>query len=140
MNVSFGSCKSIFGYPHTTYHLSNSASLGLLTYQKINCYYFEMENSRFPNRLKRYRRIYFFSQQEVACLLGLKDTSPLSKWEKGISFPNLIYLFRLCRIYKTLPSELYVELWQNISNEMAAKEIDLLAQQESVTSNQTFYI
>jgi transcriptional regulator with XRE-family HTH domain len=99
-----------------------------------------MENSRFPNRLKRYRRIFFLSQQEVATLLGLKDTSPLSKWEKGVSFPNLMHLFRLCRIYKTLPSELYVELWHSISKEMAAKEVDLLAHQESLTNNQIFYL
>jgi len=99
-----------------------------------------MDNSRFPNRLKKYRRTFFFSQKEVAAILGLKDTSPLSRWEKGISFPGLIHLFRLCRIYKTLPSELYVELWQSISKEIAAKEIDLLTQHEPINSNQTFYI
>lgn len=99
-----------------------------------------MDNSRFPNRLRKHRRIFCFSQKEVATILGLKDTSPLSRWEKGMSFPDLVHLFRLCRIYKTLPSELYVELWQSISKEIAAKEADLLAQQESVSSNQTFYI
>jgi len=99
-----------------------------------------MDNSRCPNRLKRFRRIFCLSQIEVATLLELKDASLISRWEKGMLFPGLMHLFQLCRIYKTLPSELYVELWQNISKEIAAKEADLLAQQEPVSSKQTFYL
>lgn len=99
-----------------------------------------MEKCRFPNKLKRYRRLHSLSQKEVASLLGLKDTSPLSRWEKGKSFPSLINLFQLSRIYKTLPSELYIELWQTISKEIATKEANLFAQQEPFTTNETFYI
>src|ERR1017187_6068702 len=69
-----------------------------------------MENCRFPNRLKKYRRLFCFSQKEVASMLGLKDTSPLSRWEKGISLPGLMHLFRLSQIYKTMPCEMYVKL------------------------------
>jgi transcriptional regulator with XRE-family HTH domain len=91
-----------------------------------------MENSRFPNRLRKYRRLFCFSQKQVAIMLGLTDTSPLSRWEKGISLPNLVYLFRLARIYKTMPSEMYFELWQNVSKEIGAKENDLLTRKESL--------
>jgi len=99
-----------------------------------------MENSRFPNRLKRHRRFFFLSQKEVAARLGLKDIGLISRWEKGKTLPNLVHLFQLSRIYKTLPSELYIEIWQSIANEITVKEHNLLAQQESVNSNQTFYI
>src|ERR1017187_1647457 len=99
-----------------------------------------MENCRFPNRLKKYRRLFCFSQREVASMLGLKDPSPLSRWEKGISLPGLMHLFRLSRIYKTMPSEMYFDLWQNISNEISVKENDLLARQESVINNEVYQL
>lgn len=73
-------------------------------------------------------------------LLGLKDTSPLSRWEKGVSLPSLIHLFRLSRIYKAMPSEMYLDLWQHISKEISAKEQNLLAQQESVITNEQYYL
>ena len=65
-------------------------------------------------------------------MLGLKDTSPLSRWEKGISLPGVMHLFGLSRIYKTMPSEMYFDLWQSVSNEISAKENDLLAHRESL--------
>lgn len=73
-------------------------------------------------------------------LLGLKDTSPLSRWEKGVSLPGLIHLFRLSRIYKAMPSEMYFDLWQHISKEISVKEQNLLAQQESAITNEQYYL
>lgn len=73
-------------------------------------------------------------------MLGLKDTSPLSRWEKGISLPGLMHLFRLSRIYKALPNEMYFDLWQSISKEISVKENNLLAQHESLISNEKFYL
>jgi transcriptional regulator with XRE-family HTH domain len=96
-----------------------------------------MVNSRFPNRLKKYRRLFGLSQKDVAAKLGLSDTSTLSRWEKGVSMPNLLHLFRLSRLYRTMPTELYSDLWQTISKEIAAMENNLLAHHESfITSNQ----
>lgn len=99
-----------------------------------------MEQRRIPNRLKKYRRLFCFSQKEVARLLGLKDTSPLSRWEKGISLPGLMHLFRLSRIYKAMPNELYFDLWQNISKDILAKENNLLTQPESIIANEVYQL
>ena len=99
-----------------------------------------MENSRYPNRLKKYRRLFGFSQKKVALILGLNDTSPLSRWEKGISLPNIIHLFRLSRLYKTMPSELYFDLWLNISKEISAKENNLLTQHESIIAKELYHL
>ena len=99
-----------------------------------------MENSRFPNRLKKYRRIFCLSQKQVARMLGLKNTSPLSRWEKGRAFPGIIHLFGLSRIYKTLPSELYIDLWLTISKEISTKENNLFAHHESLITNETYYL
>lgn len=66
-------------------------------------------------------------------MLGLKDTSPISRWEKGLSLPSLIHLFRLARIYKTMPNEMYFELWQNSSKELFSEEFNRLTHHESLT-------
>ena len=52
-----------------------------------------------------------YSQKKVARILGLNDTSTISKWEHGICYPSVLQVFRLARIYQTLPHELFAELW-----------------------------
>ena len=99
-----------------------------------------MGKCRFPNRLKRYRRLFSFSQKEVAALLGLNDTSPLCRWEKGISLPGVMHLFGLARIFKVMPNEMYFDLWQNISKEISVKENNRLAHLESLITNETYYL
>lgn len=86
------------------------------------------------NRLKRFRRIVGLSQKQVAKRLGLSDTSILSRWEKGYVYPNLGYLFRLCKIYKTNPQEIFLELWQKITEDHCCYENKLLADLESFSS------
>lgn len=99
-----------------------------------------MEIRRYPNRLKKFRRLFCFSQKQVARLLGLADASLLSRWEKGKSVPSLVYLFRLARIYKTMPTEMYTDLWQTIIKEMAAEDSTLSAQHGPITPNHSSYL
>lgn len=95
-----------------------------------------MEISRAPNKLRMFRRCSGYSQKKVARILGLADTSTLSRWEHGVSVPGLVQVFRLSRIYHTLPHELFDELWNRIDSEYS-----LLAQDtEPFTSNQSFYL
>ena len=68
-------------------------------------------------------------------MLGLADTSTLSRWEHGIAVPGMVQVFRLARIYQLLPHQLYEELWLQI-----AKESDLLIPSESFNTNQSFFI
>lgn len=70
-----------------------------------------MEIGRYPNKLKFFRRCNGYSQKKVSKLLGLADTSMLSRWEHGCAVPGLIYTFKLARIYQTLPQTLFEELW-----------------------------
>jgi transcriptional regulator with XRE-family HTH domain len=95
-----------------------------------------MEISRIPNKLKMFRRCTGYSQKKVARMLGLSDTSTLSRWEHGVSIPSMVQVFRLARIYHTWPHELFTELWHH--NET---ELPLLTQYpESITPNQSFHI
>jgi transcriptional regulator with XRE-family HTH domain len=95
-----------------------------------------MEISRYPNKLKLFRRCHGYSQKNIAGILGLAYTSTLSRWEKGISFPSVMQVFRLAKIYKTMPHELFIELWNQYD-----RERNLLAQEdEPFNSNQSFLL
>lgn len=83
-----------------------------------------MEIGRYPNKLKMFRHCCGYSQKKVARLLGLADTSTLSRWEHGISLPGMAHTFRLAHIYQTLPHELFIDLWNNI-----VTQSDLLTQE-----------
>ena len=105
-----------------------------------DCYALEMEQGRIPNSLKKFRRLQGLSQTEVALILGLQKTGSISRWEKGISFPGTEYLFRLSILYKTLPNNFYFELWQKLKQETTEKEQKLLAQHESLISNELYFL
>ncbi|MBA4850481.1 helix-turn-helix transcriptional regulator [Emticicia sp. BO119] len=92
-----------------------------------------MEYSRFPNRLKVYRMGVCLSQKQVAKVLGLPNTSKLSRWEHGYGYPSIEHLFYLCLLYKTIPQSIYTDLWQNISKDFFIRENNLLAQHEPFT-------
>lgn len=95
-----------------------------------------MEKGRSSNKLKMFRRSFGFSQKKVARVLGLADTSTLSKWEHGVTLPGTVQVFRLARIYQTLPHELFDELW-NQHDSVGG----LLAQDaEPFTANQSFFV
>ena len=76
-----------------------------------------MEKSRIPNSLKKYRRLTGYSQKQVAKVLGLKQSSCISQWEKGMSLPGAKQLFRLSFLYKTLPNHLYHDLCRTWKDE-----------------------
>lgn len=95
-----------------------------------------METGRYPNKLKMYRRSNGYSQKKVARLLGLADTSTLSRWERGVTLPSTMQVFRLARIYYTEPHALFDELWNQVEG-----DTNLLTQEtEPFTSNQSIFI
>ena len=95
-----------------------------------------MENSRVPNKLKMFRHCCGYSQKKVAHILGLADTSTLSRWEHGVAFPSIKQVFSLARIYRTLPHELFDALWNHTDslNSLLAQEI------EPFNTNQSFFV
>ena len=74
--------------------------------------------TRIPNSLKKHRKLVGYKQIEVALLLGLHDTACISRWEKGLSFPNTINLIKLSIIYRTFPNELYFDLMLQLRHEL----------------------
>ncbi len=96
---------------------------------------FCMEQGRFPNRLKLYRETAGYSQKKVSSILGLGDTSILSRWERGITSPNIKQILWLSRLYNSVPHDLYHELWNSILSVS-----DLSAPTEPFSSQESFYL
>jgi transcriptional regulator with XRE-family HTH domain len=77
-----------------------------------------------------------YSQKKVARMLRLTDTSTISKWEHGICYPSLLQVFRLARIYHTLPHELFAELWLYTGSD----KVLLGSDAHPFISNASFYL
>lgn len=78
-----------------------------------------------PNTLREHRNKVGLRQIDVAKKLGFCNTNRISRWEKGLSVPRIINLFRLSIIYDVLPEELYRELFEKYYTEMQSKKKDL---------------
>ena len=63
-----------------------------------------------------------FSQKRVACALGLKRTSVLSRYEHGTRIPGLINALKLEIIYRTPVAFLFSDLYLELKDEIRKKE------------------
>lgn len=63
------------------------------------------------NNLYKLRKARGLRQIDVVDKLGFTSTDRLSQWERGISAPNIVNLFRLAALYEVLPHELYGNLY-----------------------------
>ncbi|MBS1521310.1 MAG: helix-turn-helix transcriptional regulator [Bacteroidetes bacterium] len=78
----------------------------------------------FPNTLRMHRKAAGYTQRQVASLLSLHDTVPISAWEKGMTLPNTANLIKLCLLYRTLPNDLYSDLVSAFREELERKEFE----------------
>ena len=95
-----------------------------------------MEISRFPNKLRSFRRRNGYSRKKVARVFVNADPGTLSRWERGILLPGTLQVFRLARIYHTLPHELFYETWNDLENDESLLTLD----DESINSIHPEYI
>jgi transcriptional regulator with XRE-family HTH domain len=89
-----------------------------------------MEHERrkhIPNRLRLHRKQMRYKQKQVAALLGLHPAQ-LSQWEHGLKLPSCENLIKLCIIYRTFPSELYTDYYQELKEHITRKEWDLFGE------------
>lgn len=75
-----------------------------------------------PNRLKMHRKQMRYKQKQVATLLGLYSTTPISEWEQGKKLPSSINLLKLSVVYRTFPNELYAEYMHELRKNITDKE------------------
>lgn len=94
-----------------------------------------------PNNLKRHRRITGYSQTEVAAILGISYTATISKWEKGILYPNVQQLFTLAILYNTTPQALYFHAWQEQQDAIAMmKAREIFERKQAIRTEELFYL
>lgn len=65
---------------------------------------------RYSNYLRRYRKLNNLKQKQVGKLMGLKDSSLISRWENGFSLPDLENAFKLAAVYGVKVDDLFVAL------------------------------
>jgi transcriptional regulator with XRE-family HTH domain len=70
-----------------------------------------------------------YTQRQVARLLGLYDTKPLTYWEKGKTKPDIVMLLKLSIVYRTFPNELYHDLFIELREELRALELQWFVNQ-----------
>lgn len=88
-----------------------------------------MENTAFkniPNCLRKCRKVKGFSQNEVALILGLKSTSMISRWEKGVCLPELINALKLASLYGTWVDVMFIDLKDSLKTNLMKREAKIL--------------
>jgi len=81
-----------------------------------------------PNQLDLFRRRMKFSQGYVAHLLGHKDTSACSDYERGTRLPSLVNALRLSIILRVPVEFLFYALHDDLRATIRAEEERLVAE------------
>jgi len=81
-----------------------------------------INRKRIPNSLRKYRRASGLTQKKVARILGVKNTSLISRWESGFCLPKLLSVFKLAILYRTMPDALYTRLRRSLQEEVLKAE------------------
>jgi transcriptional regulator with XRE-family HTH domain len=90
-----------------------------------------MKTKRFTNTLRGHRTRIGLRQIDVAKLLKLDCADRLSRWENGLSGPNIVNLFKLSALYKVPPQELYPDLYQALQPNPQGERIEPIIEDES---------
>ncbi len=59
------------------------------------------------NNLRHYRELKGLTQQQVATYLGLKSSSRIAKWEKGVLYPHVRNFVQLLKLFEVSAHEIY---------------------------------
>lgn len=81
---------------------------------------------RIPNLLRRYRKARGLSQRQAARILGVGSTSMISRWEKGISLPNALNVFKLAALYRTMADPMFPNLTRMLREKLLKREEEIL--------------
>jgi transcriptional regulator with XRE-family HTH domain len=81
-----------------------------------------MQQNQHQNRLDFYRRRMRFTTSQVAHLLGHKDASTFSDYERGIRLPSLVNALRLAVILRTPVEFLFGGLHDALRDPIRAEE------------------
>ena len=75
-----------------------------------------MSTKYIQNKIRHYRNLANLKQTELAQLLGFIHEDRICHWEKGVAFPSITNMFKMCKIFKVKPHELYEGYYEEIVN------------------------
>ena len=67
-----------------------------------------------PNNLRALRKTAGLKQQELATKLGLIAFDRISRWERGLSYPSVEQLVKLCELFRVQPVDIYPALFKDL--------------------------
>jgi len=86
-----------------------------------------MVQGRTNNSLRKHRKMQGYSIKEVASLLDIHCANRLSRWEKGVSLPNLKNVLKLSLLYHTFIEQLYEGFREELKKPLYDREQQLNA-------------
>lgn len=86
-----------------------------------------MVPGRTSNSLRKHRKMQGYSIKEVASILDIRCANRLSRWEKGISMPNLKNVMKLSLLYHTFIEQLYEGFREELKRPLFDREQQLTA-------------
>jgi len=90
---------------------------------------------KIPNSLRKYRKAAGLKQTEVAKLLGLKSTSAICRWEKGVCLPKPLSMFKLAILYRTMVDTLFHDLRRSLVDKLRKREEKVLGDKKKNNYN-----
>lgn len=86
----------------------------------------KVEYKRIPNNLRKYRKAIGLRQNDVAKILGLKNSGMISRWENGVCLPSLPNAFKLAGLYCVLVDALFFPLIRLIKKKIMERQNEIL--------------
>jgi len=80
------------------------------------------KHKRIPNSLRKYRKARGLTQEDVVRILGLKNTSTISRWEVGVRLPKPPNMFKLAVLYRVMADALFINLRRSLQEEVFKAE------------------
>jgi len=80
---------------------------------------------RIPNLLRRYRKARGLNQKQAARILGIRSTSMISRWERGLGLPSSWNIFKLAVLYRTMADPLFSNATRLVRTDILKREEDI---------------
>jgi transcriptional regulator with XRE-family HTH domain len=91
---------------------------------------FKVDYKNKPNCLRKFRKESGYTQKQVSELIGIGNTSMISRWEQGRVLPNPPNIFRLAIVYRTMADALYIDLIHDLRREIQTRREKLEEKQK----------
>jgi len=85
--------------------------------------------------LRKHRKARGLKQKDVACILGLKTSSMISRWENGLCLPKPENMFKLAVLYRTMADVLFIDLRRLLQKQIYKAEEELLQNKSQLQRN-----